>query len=88
LFVVPRRRANAGADRVACGSAGREAQRDDLMPPKPKLLPLLRWDIYKAAAKAKWIGEVEAPDADAAVELAAKEFNVQDAKKLLAVRRL
>jgi|SRR5258707_14709318 hypothetical protein len=24
--------------------------------------PLLRWDIYRAAAKAKWIGEVEATD--------------------------
>ncbi len=24
--------------------------------------PLLRWDIYRAAAKAKWIGEVKATD--------------------------
>jgi hypothetical protein len=25
---------------------------------------MLRWDIYRAAAKAKWIGTVEAVDAD------------------------
>jgi len=52
-----------------------------------KPLPLLRWDIYRAAAKAKWIGEVEAADADAAIREAAKEFKIADAKKLIAVRR-
>jgi hypothetical protein len=47
----------------------------------------LRWDIYRAAAKAKWIGTVEADDADAAVKLAAKEYNVADPRRLIAVRR-
>jgi hypothetical protein len=46
---------------------------------------MLRWDIYRAAAKAKWIGTVEAVDADAAIKDAAKEFNIEDPKKLIAV---
>lgn len=49
--------------------------------------PMLRWDIYRAAAKAEWIGTVEAVDADAAIREAAKLYNVQDTKKLLAVQR-
>jgi len=47
--------------------------------------PLLRWDIYKAASKAKLIGTVEAADADEAVQKAAVEFN-EPATKLIAVR--
>ena len=47
----------------------------------------MRWDIYRAAAKARWIGTVEAADADAAIKLAAKEYNVPDPRKLIAVRR-
>jgi len=47
--------------------------------------PLLRWDIYKAAGKAKLIGTVEAADADAAIQKAAVEFK-QPATKLIAVR--
>ena len=39
------------------------------------------------AAKAKWIGTVEAIDADAAIREAAKLYNIQDTKKLLAVQR-
>ena len=46
-----------------------------------------RWDIYRAAARAKWIGTVEAADADAAIKEAAKQFDVQHTKKLIAVRR-
>jgi hypothetical protein len=46
---------------------------------------MLRWDIYRAAAK--WIGTVEAVDADAAIKDAAKEFNIEDPKKLIAVQR-
>ena len=56
------------------------------LPPKPQA-PLTRWDIYRAAARARLIGTVEAPDADAAIKEAAKEFNIQDTKKLIAVRR-
>ena len=40
--------------------------------------PVLRWDIYRVAAKAKWIGTVEAVEADAAIKDAAKEFNIVD----------
>jgi hypothetical protein len=41
----------------------------------------MRWDICRAAAKAKWIGTVEAADADdAAIKEAAKRFDVQDTK--------
>jgi len=55
-------------------------------PRNPKPLPRLRWDIYRAAAKAKWLGEVEATDEHAAIEAAAKEFR-QEPVKLIAVRR-
>jgi hypothetical protein len=44
------------------------------------------WEICRAASKAKWIGSVEAADADAAVEAAAKEFKT-DAWRLIALRR-
>jgi len=44
----------------------------------------LRWDIYRAAAKAKWIGTVET---DAAIKEAAKEFNIADPPKLVAAQR-
>jgi hypothetical protein len=49
--------------------------------------PTFRWDIYRAAAKAKWIGTVEAVDADTAIAEAVKRFDVQDPRKLIAVRR-
>jgi hypothetical protein len=49
--------------------------------------PTFRWDIYRAAAKAKWIGTVEATDPDAAIKEAAKELKVPDPRKLIAVRR-
>jgi hypothetical protein len=55
------------------------------MPRKPKLLPT--WEKYIARAKATRLGAVEAPDADGAIEAAAKEFKV-DAKRLMAVRRV
>ncbi len=47
--------------------------------------PLPSWNIYRAAAKAKWIGSVKAANADAAIEAAAKEFKT-DARRLIAVR--
>jgi hypothetical protein len=59
------------------------------MPKRPsprQPVQLWSWDIYRAASKAKWIGTVEAADADAAVEAAGKEFKT-DANKLIAVRR-
>jgi hypothetical protein len=36
---------------------------------------------------AKYVGRVEAADADAAIEAATKEFEVKDPKRLIAVRR-
>jgi len=42
--------ADAGFHWIACGAASSDAKRDELMPRKPQ--PLLRWDIYRAAAKA------------------------------------
>jgi hypothetical protein len=44
------------------------------------------WDVYRAAAKARWVGRVEAPTAGAAIEAAAVTFNT-DIRKLIAVRR-
>jgi hypothetical protein len=50
-------------------------------PPKP-----VRWNVYKIASKAVWLGTVEAPDEAAAIEKAAAEFKVP-ATKLMAIRR-
>jgi len=47
--------------------------------------PLPRWDIYKAAGKAKLIGTVEAADADEAIQKAAVEFK-QPTTTLVAVQ--
>lgn len=44
------------------------------------------WDVYRAAARSRWVGRVIAASADAAVEEAAVEFKT-DAWKLIAVRR-
>jgi hypothetical protein len=44
------------------------------------------WDVYRAAARARWIGRIIASSADAAIEAAAVEFKT-DIKKLIAVRR-
>ena len=42
------------------------------------------WDIYRAAARARWVGQVVAATAEAAIEAAAVEFKT-DVKKLIAV---
>jgi hypothetical protein len=41
-------------------------------PPKPT-----SFDVYKIAEKATWLGTVEAPDKQAAVENAAQEFKAE-----------
>jgi len=51
-------------------------------PPKPQAPTL--WDVYRAAAKLRPLGTVEAADADEAIEKAAKEYKVI-ASKLIAV---
>jgi hypothetical protein len=50
-------------------------------PPKPT-----SWSIYKIAAKAVRLGQVEAPDEATAIEKGAAEFGVT-ANRLMAVRR-
>jgi hypothetical protein len=56
--------------------------------PSSSPLPPQSWDIHLARhTPAKWIGTVEAADADAAIEEAAKQFAIQDTKRLIAVRR-
>jgi hypothetical protein len=52
--------------------------------------PLATWEIYMArSTPAKYIGTVEAADAEAATKAAAKEFNIAEpqASRLIAVRR-
>jgi hypothetical protein len=44
------------------------------------------WSVYRAAARARWIGQVVASTADEAVEAAAIEFKT-DAWKLIVVQR-
>jgi hypothetical protein len=55
---------------------------------KPGVRPSLRyvWDVYRAAARARYVGQVIAADADEAIRAAAVEFKT-DIKKLIAVRR-
>jgi hypothetical protein len=50
-------------------------------PPKP-----VTWDVYRAAAKLRPLGTVEAADENEAIEKAAAQFKVI-ASKLIAVRR-
>jgi hypothetical protein len=55
--------------------------------PKPEPLPkLTTWSIYKVAAKAVRLGQVEAPDETTAMERGVAEFKVP-ANRLMAVRR-
>jgi hypothetical protein len=54
------------------------------MPRKPEPPKPTSWNIYKVAAKAIWLGTVEAPDKGAAVKKAAEEFKT-DAWRLYAV---
>jgi hypothetical protein len=53
---------------------------------KPEPTKPTSWNIYKAAAKAVWLGTVEATDEAAAIKKAAAEYKVL-AAKLIAVRR-
>jgi hypothetical protein len=48
--------------------------------------PRYAFDVYRAAARARWIGRVVAHNADAAIEAAAVGFRT-DVRKLIAVRR-
>jgi hypothetical protein len=56
------------------------------MAQKPEPPKLKIWNIYKVAAKAIWLGTVEAPDRRNAIAKASVEFKV-DAWRLYAVER-
>jgi hypothetical protein len=56
------------------------------MASKPKQPAPTNWNIYKVAKKAVWLGTVEAPDKQAAIEKGAKEFKTE-AWRLYAVAR-
>jgi hypothetical protein len=43
--------------------------------PEPPTPP--SWDVYKIAEKAVWLGAIEAPDKQAAIEKAAQEFKTE-----------
>ena len=55
---------------------------------KPRPATMSSWDIYLARhSPAKWIGTVEAVDANAAIVEAAKLFDVKEPRKLIAAQR-
>ena len=55
------------------------------MPPEEQ--PSTGGAIYLARRKsAKWLGPLEAADAEVAIEAATKKFEVKDSRKLLAIR--
>jgi hypothetical protein len=49
-------------------------------------MPRYAWDVYRAAARSRWVGQVIAADSDEAIDAAAVEFRT-DVNKLIAVRR-
>jgi hypothetical protein len=53
--------------------------------PEPPPMPI-RWGIYKIAAKAVRLGNVEAPDEATAIEKVAAEFEVRK-NRVMAIRR-
>jgi len=56
------------------------------MAKEPEPPQLSTWDIFKIAKKSVWLGSVEAPDKQAAVEKGAQEFKTE-AWRLYAVAR-
>jgi hypothetical protein len=48
--------------------------------------PPLNWNVYKFARRREWPGTVEAPDADAAIEIAVQKFRTP-ASRLIAIKR-
>jgi GTP pyrophosphokinase len=78
---------NAGDCRVARSSARRVVARKHVRTAR-RPSPAPNWDVYLARhTPAKLVGTVEAGDVDAAIEKAAKEFNVPNPRKLIAVQR-
>jgi len=54
--------------------------------PEPTRQPTI-WDVYRATAKLRPLGTVEAAAADEAIEKAAKEFKVIASKLIATPRR-
>jgi hypothetical protein len=54
--------------------------------PDPRQPGAPTWNVYKFARRREWLGTVEAPDADAAIEIAAQKFRTP-ASRLVAIRR-
>jgi Ser/Thr protein kinase RdoA (MazF antagonist) len=54
---------------------------------KPEPPKTTSWDVYKIAEKAVWLGTVEAPDKQSAIEKAAVEFNVDASRQYAMGRR-
>jgi hypothetical protein len=69
-------------------SGGLEYRAADIagMTNKPEPPTPVIWNIYKIAAKAVRLGEVEAPDESTAIERGAAEFRVPK-NRLMAIRR-
>jgi hypothetical protein len=57
------------------------------MTEKPEPPTPASWDVYKIAKKAIWLGTVEAPDKQAAVEKAAQEFKTEVSRLYAMARR-
>jgi hypothetical protein len=55
-------------------------------PRSPNRRKPIIWNVYKIAAKAVWLGTVEAPDEATAAEKAAAEFKAPK-NRLMAIRR-
>jgi hypothetical protein len=45
-------------------------------PPKPKQRTVAEWQITRVAKRARYIGQVEAPDADAAIKRAIEKYDI------------
>jgi hypothetical protein len=53
---------------------------------QPEPAQTIRWDVYKVAVKSVWLGTVEAPDKQAAIDKGAQEFKAE-AWRLYTVRQ-
>jgi hypothetical protein len=62
-------------DRIVAGTQQPSDTAGNARKPEPPPKPI-RWGIYKIAAKAVWLGTVEAADEAATTEKAAAEFKV------------
>ncbi len=83
---APNRFRRGGQDRLVVEATYLAADTCRAMAKKPEPPKPLTWDIFKAAAKLRPLGTIEAVDEAAAIEKAAEQFKVI-ASKLIAVPR-